>query len=515
MSFVLLIVIIGTLILVVITGNEKITQFKNDKEEIPYFSVDVEFSIQSSNFKLHTGSLDCNINHQLIPCDTREPFKVLNQCKELLVKCQNFKKDTYYASNDEIIEIKANKNEHEGYALAIINTTDVEEKICNLNHGDLILVTADDVSNEYMFICHCKKPGYIGNDTLLGNCTTVYMCGGNIDYINKPLKEINCICNDREMVKRDERDGLSYCKEMTVLEADKRYENIGDWSHLVPWNSERLIGIEAYNVTISGQLGNLSKLLDPCRNSILDTSIEIIGAKFNVVNGECQFKDYGYPIESRLLNYKPKLGIETMTPEHKKVNDKSDARIGAGIPTGKYVKIRYLDNVDSKRKISAIEVKGVNLDNKLYGNEYFGKLKKINILLVAPLGTALSDVGPLSITTKSNFIAPTCVGDWPFYDCFFHNYYIGLKYGLPKCGSRTAPWTFPWEVTYWKTMEETISQGTTYTARGIFFNNMDLASLKNFYGLQFVSESSEQNEQNGVLLFTNDQNYVFHQQKLT
>lgn len=498
-SLILLIIIIGTLIFVIITGNEKITQFKYKKEEIPNFSVDVIFNLKSSNFRMEERKLDCNID-TLIECDKRNESETLLQCKELLVKCINFPEKATYVYYTKKVEIPKNKDKNTGYALAV---TEIYDEACNFDHGNLVLITSNETSNEYMLICECKQPGYIGKDHLLKNCDVVYMCNGKIDNIKQSLDKIKCICDDGKI--NDSHDGVSYCRDMTISEANGLYT---DWSHLVPWNSERQIGVEAFKPAFQSKL-KTSKLLDPCRNSLLDTSIEITGAKFNVINGECQFRDYGYPVERKFLNYTPTLGMKEM----EKYKNVKDAQIGAGIPTEKYVKIRYLDNVNGERKIIAIVVGGINFDNKLYNSESLKELRlvKENILLIAPLGTALSDVGPLLITTKLNIIAPQCIGDWPKYYCWFNDYCRGIQYGLPQADSRSAPKTFLWLFEFWNKIENALLKGTIYTPRGILFNNKPLLYLNRFYGLQFVSDLSD--EESGVLLFTNQDNYKYH--KLT
>lgn len=103
----------------------------------------------------------------------------------------------------------------------------------------------------------CKNPGYIGSENVLDSCTTVHICGGKIDDINQPV-----------------------CKPLTELGANEKFD---DWSHIVPWSSDRLIDKRVYNATVRDNL-KTACLLDPCTNSLTDTTQTTPGAYYNEVS---------------------------------------------------------------------------------------------------------------------------------------------------------------------------------------------------------------------------------------
>lgn len=275
---------------------KKLKLFKNNTlnentlDGLLKFSVDVVFTESSDTINIE-NKYDCNAE-SLRVCLLNDPLSLFG-CKELTVGCHHFETDIVLKKNGQTIPIPANKTSNEGYALAITNLTEA----CNTFHGDFVLVTANVESNDYMLICQCKNPGYIGNDNLLGNCETIRICGGNIDDINKPLDQINCQCNELEKSVRYE-DGLPKCKLMTIKEANETYS---DWSQYVKFNSDRLIRVGVYNRTIVQNL-KTSLLLNPCTNSQLDTTQEIIGASYSVLQNTCRFSMYGLPIRNNLLD---------------------------------------------------------------------------------------------------------------------------------------------------------------------------------------------------------------------
>lgn len=473
---------------VIIIADEKITTFSFVQKDIPTFSVDdVEFDPFPLTINIE-NQYDCNAKNLKL-CDINDPTTLFG-CKELIVKCHHFEKDTEFINNNESTIIPKNKSPTEGYALAI---TTISES-CNPYHGDLTLVTANAESNEYMLICTCKNPGYIGNDDLLGNCTTVYICNGQIDDIDKPLKNINCICDSRQKNVRYD-DGLPVCKNLTVREANEMFSD-DDWSNIVPWNSNRQIATSDFNKTIAGNL-KTSRLLDPCRNSLHDTTIEIPNARYDSSNGTCMLKSYGFPVSNGLLDFR----AANSEPDIPGVS------VDAVLATGEYESVRVCDNIAGVRRITGIIVSGLPFSDDM---------KNTPVVLAPKAGIGFNNTSQIGIIAKpKNFIAPKCTGFWPTYECILDNYYGSTYNGLPFPGSRGCPNAFLWGTDSWNNAERMVANGVKKNNRGLTFDNSAFSKVSHIkpYGIQWVSTSSKQS--NGVLEFLEQYDYNIHKKVLT
>lgn len=455
---------------------------------LKHFSVPIQFDPYPQPSRVISNDQDC----------TAETLKVCRLddvttnfgCKELLVKCQHFDVDTPFVNNvtNTTTIIPKNVYPHEGYALAITAIADG----CNPYHGDMTLISTNPSSTEYMLVCSCKNPGYVGNESLLGNCSTAYICNGKIDSIDQPLNKIKCLCADHEKNMRYS-DGLPVCKEMTVKDANEKYPD--DWSHLLPWKSYRHLPITKFNPTIAGNL-RTSHLLDPCRNSLHDTSIEIRNGEYNSINGECNFTNYGYPVSNGMLDFHPTEGTNNGKPEPKQTS------VDAALATEQYSFIRVTDNVGGQRKIYGVGVDGLPFDENL---------RIAPMVMVPPAGISLGANNALNITARPKlFYAPQCKGTWPSYRCNYDDYYTHDFLGLPLSGSRPVPFGFPFGTEYWTQNEDLLRTGLVLSTRGITFNNEEL--LKNsseFYGLQWASRNTEA-DANGILVFKDPNDYRIH-----
>lgn len=331
--FILQLVLLGVMIYLC---ERKITPIDFREPTIPQFSVDVKWDEYPSMIDIE-NEFDCNAD-SLRVCLLDDPTTLFG-CKELAVKCHHFENDTEYHSNGQVKLIPKNTSTNEGYALPITTLADS----CNPFHGDYTLVAADNDSTEYMLICTCKDPGLIGNDNILGNCTNVSICNGQIDDINKPLDEINCVCSDRETNIRYE-NGIPSCKELLVHEANDRFT---DWTALVPWIHNRLNSIDIYNADIRSNL-HVKQLLDPCRNSILDMHEEIGSASYNPRLKSCYVKTYGIPIRNNTLEQYPDDSSRDKWSGLKTFD--------AVINSEPYNYIRFTDFVGGKRRLAAVKV---------------------------------------------------------------------------------------------------------------------------------------------------------------
>lgn len=518
--------------------SKHISNDRHSKASIPKFAMNLEFRVdpitntdkfknvgEDNNTGTSVGShneYDCNAK-SLHRCDIDDATTLFG-CRELMVKCQHFDVDTPYidGSNEEPITIPRNNKPNEGYALAIRILADS----CNPYHGDLVLVALASTSNEYMMICSCKNPGYVGNDHLLGNCSELNVCDGRVIDINKPLDELECACEPTEKNIRYD-DGAPVCKPMTVQEANERYPD--DWSHIVPWTSDRRTHRNNFNPTIRGNL-RTRELLDPCLSSAHDTTIAIPNARRNDLTNECNFLDYGYPILNTMLDdikWQARL-----PPPRKHETEKFDLPptkrrfIGGALATGKYELIRFSDQISNIDRIYGLRVASMPADS-LITKEASG-----SVVLVPPTGLSLGKDQVLNITaTPKMFVAPKCENTWPTFACGFAQYYGGEYLGLPTSKGRPVPGGFLWSYEHWTDAEYMVDEALDKTVhndgwalKSKAFDNMTPASI---YGFQWsTAEAAKHDAQtddegggytggNGVLVFATPSDFTLHRQVKT
>lgn len=476
-----LIIIVCVIVAVVLTAEEKIKAKQFEQKEIPKFSKQWHFDPYPQTVNIE-NQYDCNAK-SLRKCDINDSTTLFG-CKELVVRCHHFDADTPYIENNQTAMIPRNDTPTEGYALAITTISDA----CNAYHGDMTLVAANADSTEYMLVCTCKNPGYIGNESLLGNCTSVFICNGAIDDIDKPLSEINCRCEQRQMTVRYE-DGLPVCKDMLVHEANERYS---DWSNIVSWSSNRQIDSRNYNPTVSGNL-RTSRLLDPCRNSIHDPSVEVPDARYSARKSQCLINESGVPIVNNLLKF-------TSSAEQK-------VGISAVLATGKYESIRFSDNVAGERKIYGLIVDGLKFSPK-YANT--------RVVVHPTNGINLGDDSGITFESKPKFVAPKCVAAWPNYDCSSWQEKDSVTVGgitIPIV--QPCPSEFLWSRELWEDSEDFVMRSLELTTSGYSMSALRLAKLDDLqtYGLQWAPINSS--AYNGVVYFEDANDYAVHKATLT
>lgn len=533
----------------------KVDASEADAKNAPRFGTDVRFDPYPSTINIE-NRYDCNAD-SLRVCLLDDPTTLFG-CKELAVRCQHFAKDTEYKSRGTTRIIPKNANSKEGYALAV--TTLMES--CNPYHGDPVLVAANADSNEYMLLCQCKQPGYIGNVHLLGSCETAFICDGKIDKIDQPLNKIECKCGQTSTTKRYD-DGMPVCKKMLVLEANERYD---DWSSLVQWNSPRLLETKRFNPTIRDNVRS-SLLLDPCSNSLHDTSVAVPNASFRPEQNTCRVLDYGYPVQSdillstkptasqiasaekdaenRLISKQPldrvdagdelpksksrkkrwmstgftwlpdamtkrvRREVDPAELERKKkeaVSNLNMINVGAVLATGRFNRIRFTDNVSSKRKLAVIET---TLPDILE-TSHLGP-----VMLQTPEGIGLSV--QLLIDSPATFVAPKCAGNWPSYNCYLEDYFRKYDFNLPRPGERGIPsdvW-FPWNQEEWYRTEEMYRRSVLMTSRGFAIDQEEFTYLQKArtYGVEFWHRST--NKLNGIVSFGDEKSYEKHHGVIT
>lgn len=203
----------------------RIKTFNYDEPNIPTFSTDVHFTRFPRSVTINKAGKNCDIN-TLQKCSISDPTTLFG-CNELLVRCHHFNKNiTFINRLNEPITIPKNNEPDEGYALVLSNLN----QECNPYHGDLVITLENTKSNKYLLICRCEYSGLVGNDHMMGNCTLLRICGGNVKDIDKPLKSLECLCSvHKELFRYNSL--IPICRPLTILEANKKYS---DWQHIIP-----------------------------------------------------------------------------------------------------------------------------------------------------------------------------------------------------------------------------------------------------------------------------------------
>lgn len=479
-----------TLVLAVVSvfaAEKKLKSLNYQDTVIPKFSVQVEYTQEPLALKLNNRH-DCNAR-SLRKC-MMDDYTTLLGCKELTARCHHFDFNTSFYENGFVSVIPRNSTYNEGYALSM----EVVVDSCNPFHGDIVLVTDGSGSNGYILGCWCKNPGYIGNDSVLDSCNVIHICDGKIDNINQPLENINCVCDETEYSARYD-DGLPVCKPLTVIEANKRFD---DWSHIVPWSCDRLIGKRVYNATVRDNL-KTSVLLDPCSNAITDTTVQIPGAYYNEVLKTCFYKDYGLPVRTGALQQNK--------------NTLQSTTIDGALPSGRHKYLRLIDNVCGKRKIVNVRTT-VKLDLETGGPSNLEI--EVNVTLPYPLG--IGKRAQFLLSTADQMLAGRCTGSWPSYSCEVTEYFSRNMYGIPTTDYRAPPGPFLWATDTWEKVERMVSSGVVVQETGVALVNSYLDATgeqMRYYGIKLCNKDEVKSCYNGMLSFNNVEDYMRHKNVLT
>lgn len=470
----------------VFAAEKRMKPLRYRDETVPRFSVAVRYDPYPSTVDLG-NRYDCNAK-SLRKCLTDDVTTLLG-CKELTVRCHHFDEDTNFHDNGRVSVIPKNEGPNEGYALSIQTIVDT----CNPFHGDPVLISDADESGDYILGCRCKNPGYIGSENVVDSCTTVHICGGKIDDIDRPLAKINCVCDVTETAVRY-ADGLPVCKPLTVREANEKFD---DWSHIVPWSSDRLIDKRVYNATVRDNL-KTSRLLDPCANSLTDATLPIPGAYYNEMLKTCFYRDYGLPVRTGALEqYENKAESTT---------------VDGALPSGRHKYLRMIDNVGGKRKVVNVRTT-VKLDPDTGAPS--DRETAANFTLPAPLGVGAR--AQFALSTADQMLGGRCTGMWPYYDCRMTEYFSRNVFGVPTPGYRAPPGPFLWATDSWDKAERMVSSGLDQRESGVTLNNEHLDATGDrmlCYGIKLCHKDEAQCY-NGILSFDNEDDYRRHRDILT
>lgn len=483
--FLCIIVIILYLITIHIT-EKKLKTYELPSHIMKEFNTDITFDEYPTNINIE-NKYSCNVD-TLKVCDLNNPIEVLSGCREMRVECKHFPVDTEYHENGEVIMIEKNKTENEGYALPIVAKA---YGICNPYHSDLVLVAANAEADSYMLICQCKNPGYIGNDEILGTCSTPRICNGKVKDVMKPLEEIECQCSELEKNKRYS-DGVPVCVGMTIQEANQTFN---DWTDKLSWSQNtRTIDISVFNSTIVENM-KIKKLLNPCKNSIVDMSIEIINGWYNDELKTCASDTYGLPISNGTLKSgKPPIKY-----------DREIKTFDGMIHTGSHKSIRLSDSYATNNRSVVLHttIPIMTLGEGFYKISQpigFGKNAQLYFPLEASMITGACTVNGLEYSCK--YVKQT--------DLNYYNSIPSAKYDTP-------PW-FPWGTDDWNAVYKMVPNGLGLHPYGVTINTKDFnsrASFRNF-GIKFCNKdvSHKQNCENGVLSFESSEDYNKHNNTL-
>lgn len=407
-------------------------------------------------------------------------------CRELTARCHHFAEDTRLEGTDRVIP--RNESPNEGYALAIQSVV----KLCNPYHGDLVLVAVDDESRDYMLVCQCKNPGYIGNDSLLGDCTTVRICDGRIDDLQQPLERINCKCANSETSVRYS-DGLPVCKKLLVKEANELYPN--GWEHLVPWRDKSVfVSTSLYARYVRDNL-RTRRLLNPCVHSLLRPTEEIAyTTSYLSANKGCYCAGDGLPVNVGILD-PPNNGYAT---------------VDAIVPTdGTWRFLRFSDKISGNRRLSAVGATVRFMNRAIRG------------VFENPVGLRVGRYLSLFIDSPVKyFMSGKCSGYFPSYSCSLAAYGSDARSaelrGMPCGGYRDCPSEFLFNREYWHWSEDCGSYGIQGGPDGLSLDNkrVHIDRKFRFYGIVYAARNAPE-VLSGLASFKSDDDYVTHLRVLT
>lgn len=437
LEFILLaIVAIALTVFVIVYINRKLVPLTYQEKDIPTFTTDFTFDEFPSNINIE-NLYDCNVN-TLRECKMDDPTTVFG-CKEMTAKCHHFDKDVKTEVGGETFTIPKNTDPNVGYALVLDHITDD----CNPYHGDLVIVTTNPESNEYAMICECKNPGFIGNDTIMGNCTGVKICNGNIDDINQTIDKINCKCSsEKEISTRISDDQAPYCREMLINEANDKYK---DWSHLVDFGDRNTISKDIYSLDIADNV-NSSILIDPCANDFLSLKpIEfgVNNANVNKDPGGCTYR------MSECIPLTGKHNLDQLRLLGKRTDTIH------GVLRGETSSVALISNIDGVRTSTLHSGIWPSLSKYVLPEI---KSDENNVLRVLSGEPAEIHVNAIVGSTKHGpeyNMKSDCEGDWPTWSCYFK-----LKPstrndcgGVPSAAWRNHPGSFLFGADDWDLTE--------------------------------------------------------------
>ncbi len=383
------------------TFNARLTENEENVTKLREFSYDLYFKNPPNEIVVENPD-DCTPS-ELKECILDNPYSCAG-CKSLISTCVNFPKDTKYIDyNGKEIIIPKNKTANDGYCLTQKNP----EQACNPYHGDLVLIQTDPNSLESMLYCECKNPGYIGNAEVNGACNEVFICDGKIDNINKPLEDINCICNDDESPTTISNTPV--CTKAIV----KTYDKYDDG---VFYNNIETISIDRFTGDIiKGFPGK--ELRNPCKYCLITGEY--------IENGTMVVSDDGW--QCALINAKTGIGLPIRrNPNYRILKGTAGPDGIINIKLESVIMQGFLFSTDFEQMTAKIKVSDANNKKILQrmGMEIVNPYVYINLK-----GHELVFPGSFGELIMMNTPAVVCDGhifpgwaDDLFYTCYFDNF---------------------------------------------------------------------------------------------
>lgn len=459
-----------------------------DNLEIPKFYSDVRFDPYPDTINVE-NEFDCNINSLKI-CKLDDPTTIFG-CKELAVRCHHFDEEITHFVNGEKITVPKNESPDEGYALAITTLVDS----CNPYHGDLVLVSVDSSSKEYLLICLCKNPGYIGNSHLLGSCETVHICDGKIKSINVPIEQMVCECQDAEQnifyqgSVGENPIKVPACHQLNVKEANELYK---DWTHLVAENlkGRDSLNIDYFNHTIKFNT-NVQYLLHPCKYALENPAKSIPNSDFNLDLGSCVYLDSGLPVRTNLLK----------TDQNKNKDYDWIIPFDGALSSFTHHKIRFIDDINKTRRIVNLQ-----LEFELWSKNF--KRTIINVILD---DVAVHTNGQLAVKCFEQINGGKCSTNMFQVSCSIANNFDKMNGLFPVGAYHDLPWV---DREYWRHSEGAVSLGVKFHSNHISLNNryLDIDSRWRYYGMQYCNRNTAHADHclNGMLTMSKVSDYNKH-----
>jgi len=469
------------LIITIVIIESKFTPIQSEVKNLHKFYSNFKFQRGVENddeFEMPEMKYTCNA-HTLRECSLNNASTLFG-CKELTVKCVHFKEDVQFWENNKNVNIPKNMDSNTGYALSISESV----KYCNPYHGNFVLVTLDDINNDYMLICECKNPGYINKDHLLGACEDVKICNGTVKDLNKDLLKMECICKDHE--KNDIIDNIPVCKKIQIIEANDKYE---DWSHLVDWGARSKLSIGIFNSTIKSNM-KTKYLLDTCERSIFDGSV-VRFARYDRYIKSCTVTDYGIPVRINLF-------ATSSNDDDDDDDEMENVPFDGVLPSTLWQSLRFLDSIKNKRRLM-----NVNAQLPFYSNN-----KSLYINLPENLG--FHSLSQVFISMDNVFFTSKCDITWPTYKCTIRDNYDHLEWGIPASYGQMLYPTFMWERGDFNKANN-LNNDVKVTSSGLNYlpiNYLETPLLQ-ICGLMFGGSN------NGLMSFKNSKDYNTHVKYLT
>lgn len=234
----------------------KLNENEENAKSLYAFSYDIHLNTPQDSIVID-NPYNCTAT-DLRLCDVNDPLSCVG-CKSLISTCVHFDKDTKYIDYDGVeYTIAANANDDEGYCLTQLNPL----QACNPYHGDLVFIQTEPEAIGNMLYCECKNPGYIGKTQISGACDEVFICNGNIDDINKPLNEINCVC-ENDMVAETNND-IPTCVKPQVKDFATGFDDPFFYENVETVDKSRFIN----GISGTGKFPG-KEIINPCKYCLL------------------------------------------------------------------------------------------------------------------------------------------------------------------------------------------------------------------------------------------------------